>query len=70
MNDRQAAEELRDQSLEAVSQLSRILLVSQSRCSQDQFDRIKKGVGLAIGQIQSEVLDMIYAQYPDLDELA
>ena len=31
--------------------------------------RIKKGVGLAIGQVQSEILDTIYSRYPDLDDL-
>lgn len=70
MNDRQSAEALRDQSLQAVSQLSRVLMVSRNRCSPDEFERVRKGVGLAIGHVQSEVLDMIYSQYPDLDDLA
>lgn len=69
MNDRRSAEELRELSLQAVSQLSEILRHSRDRCSQEEFERIKKGVGLAIGQVQSEILDTIYSRYPDLDDL-
>ncbi len=35
----------------------------------EEFERIKKAVGLAIGQVQSEVLEPVYSRYPDLDEL-
>lgn len=69
MNDRRSAEELRDLSLQAVSQLSQILNHSRDRCSQEEFERMKKGIGLAIGQVQTAILDMIYSRYPDLDDL-
>ncbi len=69
MNDRRSAEELRDLSLRAVSQLSQILNHSRDQFSQEEFERIKKGVGLAIGQVQTEVLNIIYSRYPDLDDL-
>jgi hypothetical protein len=55
--------------LEAVSQLSRVVLFSRGRCSQEEFERIKKAVGLAVGQIQAEILDAIYSRYPELDDL-
>jgi hypothetical protein len=69
MNDRRSAEELRDAALQAVSQLSRILLVGRNRCSAAEFERIKKAVGLAIGQVQTEILELVYSRYPDLDDL-
>lgn len=69
MNDRRSAKELRNLSLRAVSHLSRIVLRSRDRCSPEEFERIKKGVGFAIGQLQTEILDMIYSQYPELDDL-
>jgi len=69
MNDRRSAKKLRDVSLQAVSQLSRIVLLSRDRCSPEEFERIKKGVGLAIGQVQTEILDGIYSRYPELNDL-
>lgn len=69
MNDEGSAERLRDAALQAVSQLSQILVVSRGHCSAAEFERMKKGVGLAIGQVQTTILDPIYAQYPDLDDL-
>jgi hypothetical protein len=69
MKDRRSAEELRDLSLQAVSQLSQLLNQSRDRCSPAEFERIKKGVGMAIGQVQTEILDLICSRYPDLDDL-
>ena len=55
--------------LQAVSQLSRVLLFSRDRSSQEEFERVRKAVGLAIGQVQTEILDKIYSRYPELDDL-
>lgn len=70
MNDRRSAEELRDAALRAISQLSEILLLGRERGSSEEFERVKKAVGLAIGQLQTEILDPIYSRYPDLNDLA
>jgi hypothetical protein len=59
----------REHALKAISELSQILNVTQGRCSQEEYERIKKGVGLSIGKIQSDLLDVIYAEHPDLDDL-
>ena len=69
MSDKRSAEELRDMCLQAVSQLSRVLLFSRDRSSQEEFERVRKAVGLAIGQVQTEILDKIYSRYPELDDL-
>ena len=69
MNDKRSAKKLRTLSLRAVSQLSRIVPVSRDRCPPEEFERIRKGVGLAIGQVQTEILDPIYARYPELSDL-
>jgi hypothetical protein len=69
MNDRGSAEKIRDLSLQAVSRLSEVLSLSRSGCSEQEYERFRKGVGLAIGQIQAEILDPIYSQYPDLNHL-
>ena len=67
MNDRQSAEELRDKALRAVEQLSETLVLARDRCSEAEYERIKKGLGFAIGKVQTEVLEVIYLQYPELN---
>jgi len=55
--------------LKAVEQLSDLLSIAQERCSTDEYESIRRGVGLSIGKIQLEILDHIYAKYPELDHL-
>ncbi len=69
MIERQCAIEIRALALKAVSELSDVLQVSRDRCSEEEYERIRKGVGLAIGAIQSRLLDIISAAYPELDDL-
>ncbi len=69
MIDKQCATEICDLAREAISELSQILNVSRGRCSETDYEQIKRGVGLAIGQIQTELLDVIWEAYPELDDL-
>ena len=69
MIEKECAIEIREHALKAISELSQVLNVSQSRCSQEEYERIKKGVGLSIGKIQSDLLNVIYTAYPELDDL-
>lgn len=69
MIERQCAIEIRELALRAVSELSDVLQVSRGRCSENEYNRLRKGVGLAIGTIQGRLLDMISVEYPDLDDL-
>jgi hypothetical protein len=41
----------------------------QNRCSPEEYEKIKRGVGLAIGKIQTDLLDVVVATHPDLDDL-
>lgn len=63
------ATEMRDHGLRAIEELSRLLNVALDKCSSEQYEQIRKGVGLSIGRIQLEVLDVIYAEYPELNHL-
>lgn len=69
MIDKECAIEMRELSLKAISELSQALNASLNRCSEYEYERIKKGVGLSIGAIQCELLDIIYIKYPELDDL-
>jgi len=69
MIDKACAKEIRDFSLAAISSLSSALNASLNRCSEQDYERIKRGVGLSIGTIQFELLDVICEMHPDLDDL-
>lgn len=67
--DRDGALQARMHALQAVEQLSLVLKAIVGRASEDEFEAIKKSVGLAIGRIQSGILDPLHRQYPDIDDL-
>ncbi|MBI5874884.1 MAG: hypothetical protein HZB81_03400 [Deltaproteobacteria bacterium] len=69
MIEKQCAIEICKLALKAISDLSRILNVSQGLCLEAEYEQIKKGVGLSIGKIQTDILDVIYTIYPELDDL-
>ena len=69
MKDKQAASEIKKLSLSAIRDLTEILNVSRDSCSEEEFDCLRKGVGIAIGNIQTSVLDVIYSEHPELDDL-
>jgi hypothetical protein len=69
MIDKQCAVEIREYALKAIAELSRALNASQGRCSEEDYEKIKKGVGISIGRIQSDLLDHIYTAFPELDDL-
>ena len=66
---KQDATKMRTHGLSAIEELSRLLIIALDKCPPEQYKQIKRGVGLSIGRIQLEVLDVIYAAYPELDHL-
>ncbi len=69
MIEKQCALDIRDHALKAITELTQLLNTSQGRCSQEEYDQIKKGIGLSIGKIQTDVLDVVYAAHPELNDL-
>ena len=69
MIEKERAAEIRESALRAISELSRLLEACRGRCSDDDYERLRKGVGLSIGRIQTDLLDVVYSAYPDLDDL-
>jgi hypothetical protein len=63
------AKAVRDLSLKAITDLTAALAVCKERGSQAEFDDMRKAVGHSIGHIESGILSVIYAEYPDLDDL-
>lgn len=60
---------MRQFALTAVEQLSDLLYLAKDKCSAEEYEVIRRGVGLSIGRIQVEILDIVYAKYPELDHL-
>lgn len=69
MIEKECAIEISELALKAVSELTQVLNISNNRCSKDEYELIRKGVGLSIGKIQTDILDVIYMAYPELDDL-
>lgn len=67
--DRDLAIDLKDHGLKAVVELTLALNCCYERCSPEEYAILKRAVGLSIGRINLELLDVVYTQYPDLDHL-
>jgi len=69
MINRECAKEVCELALDAVSKLTSILVAISDRCSEDEYKKIKKGVGLSIGKIQTDILNDIFIEYPEFSDL-
>lgn len=61
--------EIQKHALTAIRALSQLLSACENQCSSEEYDRIKRGVGLSIGKIETDLLGVVYAAYPELDDL-
>ena len=69
MIEKKCAIEIQSRALESITLLTEVLSLSENKCSPEEYQHIKRGVGLSIGTIQTELLDIICAAYPELDDL-
>ncbi len=69
MIERDAAIEIQIHTLSAIEALTRALNSAVGRCSEEDLWVIKRGIGLCLGDIQMEILEVINSQYPELDHL-
>jgi hypothetical protein len=67
--DKTVAMEVKRHGMDAIRSLSDALNACENRCSPEEYEQIKRGVGLSMGRIDTELLGVIYAAYPELDEL-
>lgn len=44
-----------------------MLAIVKDKVSSEEFEQVKKGVGLAIGSIEIQVNAHLYRQFPDLE---
>ena len=67
--DRNCAEQIKSCALQAIESLSRALAETGRKMPELEYAKLKKCVGLSIGRIQTDMLEMVYSQYPDMDDL-
>lgn len=68
MMTKDTAEKIHAASMREVVELS-LLRDVKTLCSDEDFQKIKRGVGLTIGTIRTELVDSLYVEYPELDDL-
>ena len=69
MLEKDDAVEIRDHALKAIRELMDVLHISKDKCDPEQYEQIKRCVGLSIGRIQMEILEIINTAFPELDDL-
>jgi hypothetical protein len=69
MISKDVAEKIHRSALNSIVELGALLQDVSGTCSEADFETIKKGVGISIGTIQTLVMDPLYVDYPELDDL-
>lgn len=60
----------RDNSLLAIEEFSKILIrAQQGGCAAEEYSILQKEIGIIIGKVQMGILETVYSEYPDLDDL-
>jgi hypothetical protein len=69
MIDKAKAIEVQTLALEAITALTEALNVAVASASPETLELIRRGVGLSIGTIDTEMLSVLRRLYPDIDHL-
>lgn len=60
---------IQELALRAVEDLTQALDIAVASASTETLAPLKRGVGLSIGTIDTELLSVLYKLYPDIDHL-
>ncbi|NUE67539.1 hypothetical protein [Snodgrassella sp. ESL0253] len=60
---------INDVSMVIVRLLSKLLLETEGQLSEAEYKMLKRAVGMTIGELQVNILDLIYEQYPELSDI-
>jgi hypothetical protein len=59
--------QIKKRALVAIGELDSIVSDVRGKCREEEFEAIKRGVGMSIIRIIDDVLEPIYRQHPELD---
>jgi hypothetical protein len=65
----EVADLVKQKALIAVRELDSIVGLIQDRCSNEESEIIRRGVGLSIRRIQTELLEPIFQRFPEINDL-
>jgi hypothetical protein len=65
----EVARQIKTRSLRAIAELDAIVADIRGQCPDEEFEFIKRGVGMSIIKINSDLLEPIYKQHPGIDPL-
>lgn len=61
---------IKDYALQSVENLSKVLIAAKNGgCTGVEYEILHKNIGMLIGNIQMKILEHVYEQYPELDDL-
>ena len=64
------AEAIRESSLKAIIEVSKIAKLAREQCSPQESAILMRAAGNLIGLIETDILMTIYREHPELDDLA
>ncbi|PCJ01744.1 MAG: hypothetical protein COB14_03640 [Alphaproteobacteria bacterium] len=67
--DEKTAIEIRDYALSAIKNLNSALNAAHEKCSDEDFEKLKKFVGTSMGNIDIDILWFLYKKFPEIDDL-
>lgn len=67
--DIEAAKKVKGRCLAAIGELDSLLGDIRPSCDNDEYEILKRAVGLSIGKITMEILDVVLRQHPAIDDL-
>jgi hypothetical protein len=62
----ECAKKIHELAIKSITELTSILSIDNQY---EEYEQIKKGVGLSIGKIQMDILEVLYKHFPELDDL-
>jgi hypothetical protein len=69
MIEKDHARKIQLHALQAIRELSAILTLDHAKCSSEEYELLREGIGRSIGQIQMGVLEPLYRGNPELSDL-
>ena len=68
--EKHVATKIRELAIKAITDLTAILAVANEQGSKRESDSLQRPIANLIGLIETDLLADIYAEHPDLDDLA
>jgi hypothetical protein len=60
--------DVQSRGLKAIELLWGIFQLDKEQCTPEEYERIRRGVGISVARIQMDVLDTLYKDHPDLNQ--